>query len=252
MRSRLFILLAALPLAAVSLAAEGEVEEPHCYLVDVEDTPDDLEDDVEACAVETWFHRAATPVGNAEALAAESFPTFDTTPPAGSVAGGNGGGYGGSSIVEIADPGSPTAGARFVGEFEGVIDVIDVTLHGFYNGFGSTGGPTDRRAHTIDLYLTIDGATITGPTEISVATSDFDDPTAAPHQFDFAVTGIAKMIHMYGLDPVGPHTVELTIVPKYINTNPAAIYVYDTTEVPGGIHFNPAEIDPAATVTSLW
>lgn len=247
-RNRLLILLAILPLAAVSLAS---TEAPECYLIDLAGTPDDTSDDVEACELETWFHRADTPAGNVEALGAESYPTFDTNPPAGSVTAGNGGGYLGSSIVNVADPGSPTSGVRFVGEFDGVMDVMDITLHGFYNGYGSTGGPTDRRAHTIDLYLAIDGVQVVSGTEVSVGTSEAETANAA-HQFDFAVTGLAQLMDVFGFDLTATHTIELTVVPKYVNTNPVALYVYDTTEVPGGILFNPSEIDEKATVVDLW
>lgn len=249
MRSRLLALLAVLPLAAVSLA---NAESPACYTVDDGGTPDDTSDDVEACELETWFHRADTPAGNVEALGAEAYPTFDTNPPAGSVTEGNGGGYLGSSIVNIAEPGSPASGVRFVGEFDGVIDRMDVTLHLFYNGFGGTAGPSERRPHSIDLYLSIDGFQVLTASKDAVTTSDFDDPTAGPHQLDFTIIDLAGLIDAYGLDVDATHSVELTIVPKYINTNPVAMYVYDTTEVPGGIFFNPVEIDESATVIDAF
>lgn len=248
MRSRLLILLAAVPLAAMSFAT---TDAPPCYAVDVAGTPDDTTDDLEACELETFFHRAETPAGNVEALATGSFPTFDTNPPAGSVAGGNGGGYLGSSPVDFAAPRDPAGALTFVGTFEGVIDTLDITLHGFYNGYGSTGGPTNRHPHTLNVYLTVDGIQLLGATQVSAGTSPAESANAA-EQFDFAITDIARLMDGFGLTLGGEHTVELTVAPKYFNTNPVVLYVYDTTEVPGGIVFNPATIDENATVVDAY
>ncbi len=46
------------------------------------------------------------------------------------------------------------------------------------------------------------------------------------------------------------HEVTVRITPRYINTDPAVLFLFGTTEVPSGIVFNPLVLDPEVTTVS--
>lgn len=224
-RARLMAALTVLPLSLTLVAAEGD----NCRSVDPDQVADSG-DEYDICTVQTYFH--ASDPNKVSNLADQdgsplALPSWDTNPPAGSVTGGNGAGYAASSPAGNAGQGR----AVFVGTFEGELDVLDFDLHLLYHGLFQ---PDD-----IDVNIVIDDAVYAIASQFEV--KDGPAPTAStPATFmqEFAVTGIRAALERRGLPTDGTHTIRVEVAPYFTDSGNWA-YVYDTTEVPSGILFNP-------------
>lgn len=242
MRRRLFApAIATLALATLIAGAPAETESSEavtegCWTFDDAGTPDDTTDDTELCELETWFHRASTPAGNVEAVAAGQFPTWDTNPPAGSVTGGNGGGYAGNSVLDMVAPGDPSNAATFKGTYTGTLDNLAVSLYAWIPG-----RTVDGSDHTTHVIVELNGFPVLDRGDLAVTTVAGGDSTL---RIDLAIDGLAELIDAYGFDN-GPEAVhELTFkIGSWNYGFDEAIYLYDSTEVPSGIVFN---LDPAS------
>lgn len=235
--SRTVALFAALGLAASFsiAAADGD-----CYVA-IENDPTTTEDDVLACEQQTWFHRPTTHVANAGYVEpAHGIATFDTTPPAGSVTGGNGGGYAAWSTLLVGGDDALTD-ARFEGTYTGVLDRLDVDLHMLVDSFSRLGVP-----QTLDIDVLINGAAVFSAGEVEVTGVTEENSSAGSLRLDFAITGLAEHLASFGY-PNGPDaTHEVTLVVGAFYLDQVTIFAFDTTEVPGGIGFNRKDI-PAGT-----
>ncbi|MBW3664592.1 MAG: hypothetical protein KY469_15940 [Actinobacteria bacterium] len=213
-----------------------------CRVIDARD-PDDHEDDVVVCRVDTWFHAPETdePVarfGNAGALV-EELPTWSTDAPAAAPDGGAG--YVGLNILHNLPPQAgtkfhPAGGPTFEGTFTGPIDNLAVTLH-----FVS---PNRQALQTLlpdfdtVLQLTIDGnpyfeTTGGNGTKVTVDAATGEVPTVR-----FAFIGVYPTMLAQGadIDADAEHTIRLHIAP--LRTGDETMFVYDTAEVPSGMVFN--------------
>lgn len=250
---RLLTLFAVTALAAVGLAAAVP---DGCYVA-VQNDPETPDDDVVACQLETWFQDPGTnKAGNLAAVDAYDYPTWGVEPPAASVSDGAGGGFLGHMAAAFGvDESDRRLGATFAGSFTGPVDRMALTLHYFYNGYGSIGDQSDpdpNRATTrkdLSSYVTlvIDGTrinTLGGEEGIDLTTSPAETANAAD-KGQLTITGIAEAMQLFGMDMGADteHTVEITVTPRYINTDAAVVFVFGTTEVPGGIVFNPPVVD---------
>lgn len=240
MRVRPVLSVAAVALVASSLAFSDPIVDPeasaHCELLRGADT-EDSGDDIEACRTDVWFHDAGTKVDNLD-NAQGTFATWDSTPPSTSVTGGAGGGAVSTSVLHQVG-GSPfDERESFVaaGRVEGAIDAIAVELYLFPLQDTADG----NMAYEIDAELEVDGtplATKAGHvTEMEVAGD-------AVRRLRFAFTGLADLIdqyHGFGLvEALGAgHDLKLTVHGTGIASD-AAVWVYDTTEVPAGMVVNP-------------
>lgn len=236
----------------LSTLALAPAEDAPCYLALGADTPDDASDDVEACQITTWIADAAgTKAGNLAAAGATDFPTFSDVEPTGSVAsaGGfqSGAGYLGTSLLQLAEENPELTGFTIEGEITGVIDALAITLHGRHNGYGSLGSPTDRKHFTAYVSLEVDGVAVIPVQSLQVEFTTDPAPTAnASERFRANITGLAKKLRRVenAYDPSATHQVRLRITPRYVNTDPATLFLYGTKEVPSGVVFNPAQLDP--------
>lgn len=239
MRVRPVLSVAAVALVASSLAFSDPIVDPeasaHCELLRGADT-EDSGDDIEACRTDVWFHDAGTKVDNLD-NAQGTFATWDSTPPSTSVTGGAGGGAVSTSVLHQVG-GSPfDERESFVaaGRVEGAIDAIAVELYLFPLQDTADG----NMAYDLDAALEVDGeilATASGVAQMEVAGN-------AVRRLQFAFTGLADQIEQFhGFGLVGPlgggHDVRLIVHGTGIASD-AAVWVYDTTETPASMVFNP-------------
>lgn len=244
-RPRASAALAALGLAATfSIAAHAP---EGCYVALAGD-PTTEADDVIACEEQHWFHRATTHASNVGQVAEpHGLPTFDTNPPAGSVTGGNGGGYA-AWTTPLVDGDDGLLDAPFTGTFTGVIDRLDIDLHFLASSYAAGAEAGLQIPESLDIDVTIDGATVFSATDVQIMTVVEEASAAGSRRADIAITGLAELLAGFSFDngPETEHTVELRVGPgPYVDN--AYILAFDTTEVPGGIGFNRVEI-PAGTI----
>lgn len=229
--------LAALGLAATFTLAAHVPE--GCYVA-LEGDPATEDDDVIACEEQHWFHRATTHAGNVgyvDPTGTHGLATFDTSPPAGSVTGGNGGGYLATQGLG-QDP--DLLEAQFSGTFTGVLDRVDIDLHQLVATEDELQGEV-----TIQVIIEVGGAQIADFDEVVVPTVVEEASAAGSTRADFAVTGLAERFAQFGgvLPNDADTTHEITLKIRENWTDNAAIWAFDTTEVPGGITFNALELD---------
>lgn len=240
MRRHHRLLTAALVPVTALLMAAAPAPGDDCQLIEGADTPDNPDDDVSVCEVDTWFHQADTKFGNLAATGETPFPSFDRNEPAESVQAGAGGGYVGVSAFDFAGDVTgtefhPGGAVTYVGTYTGAIDSLAITQYLFAS-------PSDKSAfgeHLFRLKVEIDG--------VSVFESDFIEGSAAPlndtaledpvQNFQIAVTGL----HDFLPATDGEERELKIVINPFVPTN-ETMYVYDTTEVPSQLTFNPTDL----------
>lgn len=213
-----------------------------CYVVDEAD-PATTDDDVFACEQQTYFHAAETKFSNLGTIApdAHGLPSWDENPPAGSVQGGNGAGFLSNSTIYQGNGGSEGS-AVFEGTFTGPLDVMDVDLHLL--------GPVPITADAYNVRVEIDGGdAFVNAGEVTIVPQEEPNATGAAQRLDFAITNIYDTLKRWGTVD-GEHTIRIEVEPTYL-VNDTAVFVFDTTEVPGGITFNPVDgVDDVPTISA--
>jgi hypothetical protein len=226
-RFRLLLALACVLALAAPFAVGAEEPADDCRLADSDDP-----DSTELCRSQAWFVPAETKVGNLGAFGLTGLPTWTDEEPAQSVTEGAGGGYHGNFAVDIVYPTSPEAGVTFEGTHTGPLDAIGVTLHAFLPQKNVSGAGT----HGFTTELIVDDEPIvfaSGPHDVTITPAG-----DAVFEMQLAFTDLLRDIEAYvGTGPDTEHTIRLNVTPYYSTDN--AIYVYGTTEVPGGLVFNP-------------
>lgn len=182
--------------------------------------------------VKNFFHCSSaqtSKVGNLDAAAA----TWNTTAPAASVQAGAGCGQADTSNLSFTGLGARVADARFAGTYTGNLDQLNVRLDAIYVGQTRTGG-----AASVSVILKVDGVDLLGESGTRVNVTPVPSSTRASEMFEFSVNGIGLLKE----EDYGTHDVEL-----YVKAPSSAVeaWVYDTTEVPGGIEFSPTALKPA-------
>jgi hypothetical protein len=201
-----------------------------------------------------YFHcNGPTKVGNLN-LVTNGPVSWNTSPPAGSVSDGEGcgnldpGAARGSNQATVYD-------AQFRGVFTGNLESLTVEVHNLLLNQIDLDG-----SYRIRVWLTIDGETIV-PDTTFVDVAPEASATGASHKFLFSVPDLGcsrevldeegnvvdvvtdGLVRQDG-DGTLEHDVLLTLDSWF--TDRASAWVYDTTEVPSGITFNPdAELAPA-------
>lgn len=234
-------------LAGAAVAAAPAVSpdaEPSCTVVLGAET-EESEDDVEACRQDVWFHEAGTKVDNVD-HAQETFATFDTNPPAGSVTDGAGSGALTTSLLhQQADAFDARESFVAAGTFTGAIDNVVVELYmyrpGLTPGFTTddpTGATVGGSTHAVDAVLRIDGVDVSTLAGVEVTLEPAGD---AVERIRFVFRDVMELLPLLG-DVEGEHTVEVRTHGTGIGSD-AAIALYDTTEVPSGMVINaPADL----------
>lgn len=237
MRTRATIALLALTaatLAAAEPALDAEAE-AHCQVIRGAET-EDPGDDVEACRQDVWFHSAGVPVDNVD-NAQGTFAVWDTEPPAASVTAGAGNGALANSALHQSVAAFDERGAFVAGgTFDGAIDAVAVELYLFTPGtnIDDPGNPVVRGDFSIDAELIIDDVSVSSIDDRVVALEPAGD---AVQRISFAFRDVSDVLELLG-DLGDEHTVEVRVHGTAIVSDVAAI-VYDTTEVPAGMVFNP-------------
>ncbi len=247
LRTPLTISTAALAMAAFAftpVAVDADAD-GSCHLVRGGDTTEDASDDVEACRQDVWFHANGTQVDNLD-NAQGSYAVWDTTPPAASVTSGAGNGVlANSALHQQVEPFDDRGAFVAAGTFDGAIDDVIVELYLFTPGtnIDDTSAPVVRGDYSVDAELTVDGFAVATLADQVVTLEDAGD---AVQRITFAFRDVSTIMAMVGsLD--GAHEVEVRVHDLAIISD-AAVMVYDTTEVPAGMVFNPpaellAEVD---------
>lgn len=227
--------LAAGALAFGPVAADPDAE-PSCTVIRGAETTEDTTDDVAACRQDVWFHGTGLPADNLD-HAQGTFAVWDTTPPAASVTGGAGNGVLANSVLhQQAAPFDERESFVATGSFDGAIEDLVVELYLFTPGTNvdDPANPVVRGDYSVDAQLSIDGFPVQTLADHVVTLEPAGD---AVQRITFAFRGLSDIIEQLGeLDAT--HDVEVRAHGTAIISD-AAIMVYDTTEVPAGMVFNP-------------
>ena len=221
-----------LPLAVPAVAHEATPQGP-CRVIRGQNTPDDPSDDVSVCRQDVWFHQAETKLGNVAATGQGRFPSFNNVKPDESVTSGAGGGYLASSPThQQGTPFDERLTATFDGAFTGDIDNLAVTAFFFTH-------PAEEAQSiptiAINARLLVDGQPIA---EIGGAEITRKPGGQAAKRIDFAFTRLYDAMKSAGLNGQDrQHQVRFQVMGTGIATE-AALFVYDTSEVPSGMVFN--------------
>lgn len=171
-----------------------------------------------------YFHCTGTnKVQNVEAAE----PSWNTTAPTASVQSGAGCGHY-SNLLTLG--GTPLDEAAWAGTFTGNLDTMTVELYNIH-------ASSDRAAATMKLsvLVEIDGhPAFTHPVATPITAPRTATSTGAADKIVFSLRGIG-LAREEGVG-TAPHQVRLTIG-EYNETQSA--WVWDTTEVPAGVTFNP-------------
>ena len=171
-----------------------------------------------------YFHCKSPAKDDSVFVAAGDLPTWNTTPPAGAFQ-GDGAGCG----QHDPNGGSGPADAAWKGTFKGALTSLTVSAHAIYAGSARTGSP-----FKVVASLEIDGKKRL--TDVPVTVTAIPSDTRLSELIEFTVTGL-------NIKTKGTHTITLGLDS---DTGTQTIWVYDATEVPSGITFNPATPAPAA------
>jgi hypothetical protein len=228
-----FVRILATSALVLSFGIPAGAQEASCRLIRGADTPDVTTDDVQVCRQNTWFHSGAVKLGNSGAQTG-TFPTFNSTPPAGSVATGNGGGYfASSSLHQGGSAFDPAGTATFDGTYTGDFDNIAVTMYLFNPAEDLQDIPT----FAVNARLLVDGQNIfeTGGAEVKRTPGG-----QAVRRIDFAAVDLYTALEQADPPLTGPgkeHQIRFQVMGTGLATE-AALFVYDATEAPSGMIFN--------------
>lgn len=166
---------------------------------------------------------------------------WDTTAPTQSVAQGAGCGSFDNSVqgnnqVSVQD-------SHFAGTYGGNIDNITVEAHNIYVGPARASGPI-----TVNVRLRIDDVAVLGANGKDVTVTPVRSSTGASEMVRFTITNIGLLDEANDIE----HDIVMTLsggavlVPNGANPvrDTQSGWVYDTTEVPSGLTFSPATVEP--------
>lgn len=222
----------------VLLALPAFGEEPVCYqtAVDADGNPTGPV----FCTQQVWFTDTGAKAGNLGAVGATDFPSWDTTAPDKSVTAGAGGGYFSNGVNRqlASDPQRDAAmGATFEGTFTGDLDNMLIEMYLFAPVTQAADPPG---AYVGSIELDVDGKQVLFPTQTQLQLVSGGN---AVQKTTLAITNLQKGLVAAGVE-TGPdveHNLRF-LFSAYGLVSATSVIVYDTTEVPGGITFNAAEI----------
>ena len=181
-----------------------------------------------------WFHCAdAVKVQNA-AYAQKKVPTWDASAPTQSVQQGAGCGYFENAAGGWLGPNETTLDSVWEGSFTGNVDSLTVELHSIHASAARATGPYVFRAN-----LVIDGVEYLDQDGPQFEVKPVPSSTRLSEMMSFTVTGLG----LDSEDGDGQKVRRFRLVIRSVNEEQSA-WVWDTTEVPSGLTFNPAT--PAA------
>lgn len=197
------------------------------------------DDDLQLCREDVWFHAPATKVGNTAEHT--GYVRWDSTPPAGSVASGAGGGtLTSSALHQFGDPFDERESFVAKGTLTGTLDTLGVELY----LFPPAGMAQNETTYRVDALLEIGGKTFTTIGDLTVP---METAGSAVRRIRFGWRDILTKMENRGMDPAAEHEIRLVVHGTGIATS-AAVFVYDTTEVPAGMLVN---VDPSS-LDATW
>ena len=175
----------------------------------------------------TYFHCVgATKVQNLSATAGQ-IPSWNTTPPSGSVQAGNGCGYY-DNLVNNNPGGAPLFfDAIWQGSFSGNLKELTVELHRLLPAQGAT------FPNRLVVVLTVDGEERLNNNNVVI--TPIASSTGASQSAFITITNLNYATE----DGDGTQSRPVSLTIRGFNET-QSIWVFDTTEVPAGITFNPA------------
>lgn len=187
-----------------------------------------------------FFHCAATKAGNVGAVSG-GLPGWDTKAPTASVQSGAGCGSTNTPGVQGTNHGG-LYDTVFAGTYTGNIKDITLELHSIYAGAARAQG-----VFGVGVEVGVDGRIFTvQATPAVVRATPTPSATRASEKVVFTLTGfdVVDDLDEDGAPDAGPgateHQVTIKVRNGFIDQNPVGAFVYDTTEVPSGVTFNPA------------
>lgn len=176
-------------------------------------------------AEQNFFHCVGDTKLQNISYAQGQIPSWNTTPPPGSVQAGNGCGYW-DPLVNQNAPSPVPLYALWQGKSTGNLRNLTVELHRLLPASGAT------LPNRFVLYVEIDGEPrYSGDINLTPVASS----TGASHKMLFTLEGLG-----YATED-GDGTQERAITIRLTSYNETqSIWVFDTTEVPAGVSFNPA------------
>ena len=181
-----------------------------------------------------WFHCAGDVKVQNAAYAQRVVPSWNTTPPAQSVQQGAGCGYYENAAGGYLGPNETTLDSVWEGSFTGNLDSLTVELHNIHASAARAGETFKFRAN-----LLIDGVDVLDPDAPQIEVVPAPSSTRLSEAMRFTVTGI-------GLQPEdgdGAQARRIRLVIRSL-TEAQSAWVWDTTEVPAGLEFNPSAPQP--------
>jgi hypothetical protein len=187
----------------------------------------------------TWFHCAgAAKVQNAE-YAQRNVPTWNTIAPAQSVQQGAGCGYFENAGGGYLGPNETTLDSIWEGSFAGNLDSLTIELHNIHASAARASGPFLLRAN-----LLIDGVDVINPDAPQIEVTPVPSSSRLSEMLRFTVTGIG----LRSEEGDGQQVRRVRLIIRSLSEEQSA-WVWDTTEVPAGLTFNPAAPE-AVTLTA--
>ena len=179
------------------------------------------------CEGTTQLAQANVAIDGTEAITwDESAPTRSVLQPAGCAS---------------AEPGAtgdrapePLVDLPMAGTFTGNLDAMTVSL------YSADTTPRIGPSQQLLVDVVIDG--VTRVTDEPVLVSRVGTATTMGH-YEFSIRGVGLLSE---LDSTTSHTVEVVVSTRYIDTGTLNGWVWDTTEFPTGITFNPFRLAPAS------
>lgn len=173
---------------------------------------------------------------------------WNTTPPAGSVQGGNGCGQLDPSSLRNTQPSGGSTDAAYGGTYTGNLENMTVEMH--LLGHSPGNAPTDTM--TVTPWLVIDGEAFLADTTMLTNVPMVSENSGATRKIEFTITNLGKVTeikdsegNVTGLNLSGlakesanmEHEIQLNVRVRGVGAE-NALWVWDTTEVPSGITFN--------------
>ncbi len=219
-----------LPVSSVVMAAE------ECRVIAGAETAD-TSDDVSVCTQQTYFHCASDrKLANIDHAVDSKLPSWDTVKPTKSVTEGAGCGWADNSALRSPQAGDSPHDGAWRGTFAGNLSSMTVQLHGIPVGPGRTGA-----AQRFNVTLFVDGTSVFGvagdgrAARKEVTITPVPSSTGASSLYEFTIRNLAFAAE------TGAGSEEREIILNVAAASePVMGWVYDTTEVPSGIAFNPA------------
>lgn len=180
-----------------------------------------------------YFHCADQVKVQNAAYAQKKVPSWNTTAPAQSFTAGAGCGYYENAVGGWLGANETTLDSAWEGTFSGNVDSITVELH----NLGVTASRATR-SHEMRFSLFIDGKQVNTDRD-GVTVTPVTSSTRASERVSFTIAGIG--LNAEGGD--GTLSRRFRLVARSLSEQQSA-WVWDATEVPAGLTFNPATPEP--------